>query len=61
MVNGYDFAEVIAAYWKGHDSGNETLKSDAVRWLRGEYLRLPPGVRQPVKTVVAVRWKSLDR
>ena len=37
MVNGYDFAEVIAAYWKGHDTGNETLRSDAVRWLRGEY------------------------
>jgi hypothetical protein len=37
MVNGYDFAEVIAAYWKGHDTGNDTLKSDAVRWLRGEF------------------------
>ncbi|MCI0720149.1 MAG: ATP-binding protein [Acidobacteria bacterium] len=37
MVNGYDFAEVIAAYWKGHDTGNETLKSSAVRWLRGEF------------------------
>lgn len=37
MVNGYDFAEVIAAYWKGHDTGNEMLKSDAVRWLRGEF------------------------
>ncbi len=37
MVNGYDFAEVIAAYWKGHDTGNDALKSDAVRWLRGEF------------------------
>jgi len=37
MVNGYDFASVIAAYWKGHDSGNEVLQSDAVRWLRGEF------------------------
>jgi len=37
MVNGYDFAQVISAYWKGHDTGNETLKSDAVRWLRGEF------------------------
>ncbi|MGV0028895.1 ATP-binding protein [Phormidesmis priestleyi] len=37
MVGGYDFAEVIAAYWRGHDAGNETLKSDAIRWLRGEY------------------------
>lgn len=37
LVGGYDFAEVIAAYWRGHDSGNEQLKSDAVRWLRGEF------------------------
>lgn len=37
MVNGYDFAEAIAAYWKGHETGNETLQSNAVRWLRGEF------------------------
>jgi hypothetical protein len=37
MVGGYDFAEVIAAYWKGHDNGDETLKMNAVRWLRGEF------------------------
>jgi hypothetical protein len=37
MVGGFDFAEVIAAYWRGHDSGNEVLKADAVRWLRGEF------------------------
>ncbi|MCC6350209.1 MAG: ATP-binding protein [Candidatus Eisenbacteria bacterium] len=37
MVNGYDFANVIAAYWSGHDSGNEALQADAIRWLRGEF------------------------
>lgn len=37
MVNGYDFAEVVACYWRAHDTGNDTLKSDAVRWLRGEF------------------------
>lgn len=37
MVGGYDFAEVIAAYWKGHDTGDENLKSNALRWLRGEF------------------------
>ncbi len=37
LVNGYDFSQVISAYWKGHDTGNEQLKSDAVRWLRGEF------------------------
>ena len=37
MVNGYDFADVIAAYCKGFDDGNEQLKADAIRWLRGEF------------------------
>lgn len=37
MLGGYDFAAVIAAYWRGHETGNDTLKADAVRWLRGEF------------------------
>ena len=37
MVNGYDFAHVIAAYCRGFDEDNEQLKGDAIRWLRGEF------------------------
>ena len=37
MVGGYDFAKVIEAYWDGHEQGNDTLKSNAIRWLRAEY------------------------
>lgn len=37
LVNGYDFADVIAAYCRGSEGGNEQLKSDAIRWLRGEF------------------------
>jgi len=37
MVNGYDFAQVVGAYWKGHEDGNDQLKADAVRWLRAEF------------------------
>ena len=37
LVGGYDFAEVVAAYWRGHDQGDANLKAAAVRWLRGEY------------------------
>jgi len=37
MVGGYDFAEVIAAYWRGHDKGDDSLKTNAIRWLRGEF------------------------
>jgi hypothetical protein len=37
LVNGYDFAHVIEAYWRGHQQGSEQLKTDAIRWLRGEF------------------------
>lgn len=37
MVGGYDFAQVVDCYWRGHDTGDETLKGSAVRWLRGEF------------------------
>jgi hypothetical protein len=37
MVGGYDFAAVVGAYWRGHDSGDAALTVSAVRWLRGEY------------------------
>ncbi|MGH3545527.1 MAG: ATP-binding protein [Mycobacteriales bacterium] len=37
LTGGYDFAAVIAAYWRGHETGNEQLKADTVRWLRGEF------------------------
>ncbi|MFG2045252.1 ATP-binding protein [Dactylosporangium sp. NPDC048998] len=37
LTGGYDFAEVVAKYWEGHDQENDQLKADAVRWLRGEF------------------------
>ena len=37
LPGGYDFAEVVAAYWRGHETGDDGLQSDAVRWLRGEF------------------------
>jgi hypothetical protein len=37
LVGGYDFAKVVAAYWRGYESGDDQLKADATRWLRGEF------------------------
>lgn len=37
MVNGYDFADVISAYCRAFEQGNEQIKSDSIRWLRGEF------------------------
>jgi len=53
LTGGYDFAQVVAAYWKGHDTGNEQLKADAVRWLRGEYsTRTDARVALGVRTII---------
>ncbi len=37
FVGGYDFAKVIEAYWRGHESVDDVLKAEAIRWLRAEY------------------------
>jgi hypothetical protein len=37
MVHGFDFASVINAYWRGYLTDNEELKTNSLRWLRGEY------------------------
>lgn len=37
LVMGYDFATVIAAYWRAYEKNDDTLKDNAIRWLRGEF------------------------
>ena len=34
---GYDFATVVEAYWRGSEDGNDEMKANALRWLRGEF------------------------
>lgn len=50
LVGGYDFAEVIAAYWRAHDRGDEVLKAAAIRWLRGEF-----GTKTEARAALGVR------
>lgn len=53
LVHGYDFAEVIAAYCRGVEHANDALKTDAVRWLRGEFAtRTDARVALGVRTIV---------
>lgn len=50
LVNGYDFADVIAAYCRGFEQGDDTLKANAVRWLRGEF-----ATKTDARTALGVR------
>lgn len=53
LVNGFDFADVIAAYCRGFEEGNEQLKADAIRWLRGEFTtKTDARVALGVRTIV---------
>ena len=36
-VGGFEFAEVLRAYYRGTINSNEAEKAAALRWLRGEY------------------------
>ena len=37
MVNGFEFAKAIILYWRAYKSDDNTLKSNVLRWFRGEY------------------------
>ncbi|HTF09806.1 MAG TPA: ATP-binding protein [Asanoa sp.] len=52
-TGGYDFAAVVGAYWRGYDSGDERLRADAVRWLRGEFTsRVDARAALGVRTII---------
>jgi hypothetical protein len=53
LTGGYDFASVVGAYWRGYDRGDERLRADAVRWLRGEFTsRVDARAALGVRTIV---------
>lgn len=37
LVHGFDFGNVVNAYYRGYVESNDELKSAALRWLRGEF------------------------
>ncbi|MBD2663703.1 hypothetical protein B6N60_01416 [Richelia sinica FACHB-800] len=37
LVHGFDFGNVIIAYWRSYRLDDEELKNASLRWLRGEY------------------------
>jgi hypothetical protein len=37
LVHGFDFGNILAAYYQGYSDNNEELKASAIRWLRGEF------------------------
>ncbi len=36
LINGFDFAKIINNYWKGYLENDSEMKSNSLKWLRGE-------------------------
>jgi hypothetical protein len=37
MVNGFEFAKAVVAYWKAYQADDAATKGNVLRWFRGEY------------------------
>lgn len=37
MVNGFEFAKAVALYWKAYKQDDSAMKSNVLKWFRGEY------------------------
>ena len=67
LVGCFDFAAVIAAFWRASEAGDEDLRNAALRWLRGEYVtrtdvRAALGIRSFIDDAgVYDHWKLLAR
>lgn len=38
LVNGFEFAKAVVLYWKAYQKDDETMKSNVLKWFRGEYV-----------------------
>ncbi len=53
MMYGFVFANVIDIYWKGMKNADDSLKTSALRWLRGEYANKTEAKRElPVDSII---------
>ena len=37
MVNGFEFAKAVVAYWRAYREDDAAMKSNVLKWFRGEY------------------------
>ena len=55
MVNGFEFAKAVLAYWRAYQADDQTGKSNVLRWFRGEY-----SSRKEAKDELGINWIVTD-
>jgi len=55
MVNGFEFAKAIVTYWQAYRQDDSAMKSNVLRWFRGEY-----ATRREAKTDLGINFIVTD-
>jgi hypothetical protein len=55
MINGFEFAKAIIAYWRAYQEDNQEMKSNVLRWFRGEF----PSKKE-AKETLGINWVVTD-
>lgn len=55
MVNGFEFAKAVIAYWQAYQADDSAMKSNVLRWFRGEY-----ATRTEAKRDLGINWIVTD-
>jgi len=55
MVNGFEFAKAVIAYWRAYQIDDPTAKSNVLKWFRGEY-----NTRKEAKEAIDINWIVTD-
>lgn len=55
LVNGFDFAKAIVCYWRAYQQDDREMKSNVLRWFRGEY-----SSRREAKADLGINWIVSD-
>lgn len=55
MVNGFEFAKAIIAYWQAYRQDDAAMKSGVLRWFRGEF-----ATRTEAKKELGINWIVTD-
>lgn len=51
MVNGFEFAKAVIAYWRAYWADDQIAKSNVLKWFRGEYAS-----RKEAKADLDINW-----
>ena len=55
MVNGFEFAKAVIAYWRAYREDDQSTKSNVLKWFRGEYTS-----RREAKEDLEINWIVTD-